>query len=98
MPRALENHVSLDDDKTAGPEEHGNQTGQTRNTRAAAGMLAFRQFVSRFHGQAANLVVGSGQPVASLGMERRMAIPDARFLGLRSLDYGRCQLSPSVCK
>ena len=23
-------------------------------------------------------------------------IPDARFLGLRSLDYGRCQLSPSV--
>jgi len=27
---------------------------------------------------------------------RRMAIPDARFLGLRSLDYGRCQLSPSV--
>src|SRR5258708_18336539 len=27
---------------------------------------------------------------------RRMAIPDAPFLGLRSLDYGRCQLSPSV--
>jgi DNA topoisomerase VI subunit A len=27
---------------------------------------------------------------------RRMAIPDARFLGLRSNDYGRCQLSPSV--
>jgi DNA topoisomerase-6 subunit A len=27
---------------------------------------------------------------------RRMAIPDARFLGLRSEDYGRCQLSPSV--
>ncbi len=27
---------------------------------------------------------------------RRMAIPEARFLGLRSLDYGRCQLSPSV--
>ena len=27
---------------------------------------------------------------------RRMAIPDARYLGLRSLDYGRCQLSPSV--
>ena len=27
---------------------------------------------------------------------RRMAIPAARFLGLRSLDYGRCQLSPSV--
>lgn len=27
---------------------------------------------------------------------RRMAVPDARFLGLRSLDYGRCQLSPSV--
>ena len=25
-----------------------------------------------------------------------MAIPDARFLGLRSLDYDRCQLSPSV--
>src|SRR5512144_380282 len=27
---------------------------------------------------------------------RRMAIPNARFLGLRSLDYSRCQLSPSV--
>ena len=27
---------------------------------------------------------------------RRMAIPDVRFMGLRSLDYGRCQLSPSV--
>ena len=27
---------------------------------------------------------------------RRMAIPHARFLGLRSLDYCRCQLSPSV--
>ena len=27
---------------------------------------------------------------------RRMAIPDARFLGLRSGDYERCQLSPSV--
>ncbi len=27
---------------------------------------------------------------------RRMAIPDVRFLGLRSLDYGRCQLTPSV--
>src|SRR6266849_7434697 len=27
---------------------------------------------------------------------RRMAIPEARFLGLRSLDYARCQLSPSV--
>jgi len=27
---------------------------------------------------------------------RRMAIPDARFLGLRSVDYERCQLSPSV--
>lgn len=27
---------------------------------------------------------------------RRMAIPDARFLGLRSNDYTRCQLSPSV--
>jgi DNA topoisomerase-6 subunit A len=27
---------------------------------------------------------------------RRMAIPDARYLGLRSLDYDRCQLSPSV--
>src|SRR4029079_10643258 len=26
----------------------------------------------------------------------RMAIPDARFLVLRSLDYGRCQLNPSV--
>ena len=26
----------------------------------------------------------------------RMAIPDARFLGLRSSDYQRCQLSPSV--
>ena len=25
-----------------------------------------------------------------------MAIPDARFLGLRSNDYERCQLSPSV--
>jgi DNA topoisomerase-6 subunit A len=27
---------------------------------------------------------------------RRMAIPEARFLGLRSGDYERCQLSPSV--
>src|SRR5262245_41344647 len=27
---------------------------------------------------------------------RRMAIPAARFLGLRSIDYERCQLSPSV--
>jgi DNA topoisomerase-6 subunit A len=27
---------------------------------------------------------------------RRMAIPTARFLGLRSNDYTRCQLSPSV--
>lgn len=27
---------------------------------------------------------------------RRMAIPEARFLGLRSVDYERCQLSPSV--
>jgi len=27
---------------------------------------------------------------------RRMAIPDARFLGLRSEDYTRCELSPSV--
>src|SRR5499425_3050871 len=27
---------------------------------------------------------------------RRMAIPEARFLGLRSADYERCQLSPSV--
>jgi DNA topoisomerase-6 subunit A len=27
---------------------------------------------------------------------RRMAIPSARFLGLRSNDYVRCQLSPSV--
>jgi DNA topoisomerase-6 subunit A len=27
---------------------------------------------------------------------RRMAIPAARFLGLRSSDYERCQLSPSV--
>jgi len=27
---------------------------------------------------------------------RRMAIPDARYLGLRSSDYDRCQLSPSV--
>src|SRR6478672_1218470 len=26
----------------------------------------------------------------------RMAIPDARFLGLRSSDYARCELSPSV--
>src|SRR4029453_4689670 len=27
---------------------------------------------------------------------RRMAIPDARFLGLRSEDYTRCELTPSV--
>jgi DNA topoisomerase-6 subunit A len=27
---------------------------------------------------------------------RRMAVPDAKFLGLRSKDYTRCQLSPSV--
>jgi DNA topoisomerase-6 subunit A len=27
---------------------------------------------------------------------RRMAIPDARFIGLRSIDYERCQLTPSV--
>src|SRR5215467_7707362 len=27
---------------------------------------------------------------------RRMAIPDARFLGLRSIDYERCKLTPSV--
>jgi DNA topoisomerase-6 subunit A len=27
---------------------------------------------------------------------RRMAIPAARFLGLRSIDFERCQLSPSV--
>jgi DNA topoisomerase VI subunit A len=27
---------------------------------------------------------------------RRMAIPGARFLGLRSVDYERCQLTPSV--
>jgi DNA topoisomerase VI subunit A len=27
---------------------------------------------------------------------RRMAIPSARFLGLRSIDYERCELSPSV--
>src|SRR5919198_1701786 len=27
---------------------------------------------------------------------RRMAIPDARFLGLRSSDFERCQLTPSV--
>src|SRR5499433_2544607 len=27
---------------------------------------------------------------------RRMAIPDARFLGMRSVDYERCKLAPSV--
>ena len=27
---------------------------------------------------------------------KRMAIPEAKFLGLRSRDYGRCKLSPSV--
>jgi DNA topoisomerase-6 subunit A len=27
---------------------------------------------------------------------KRMAIPDAKFLGLRSIDFQRCQLSPSV--
>jgi DNA topoisomerase-6 subunit A len=27
---------------------------------------------------------------------RRMAIPDARFLGMRSVDYERCKLTPSV--
>ena len=27
---------------------------------------------------------------------KRMAIPDAKFLGLRSRDYERCELSPSV--
>jgi DNA topoisomerase-6 subunit A len=27
---------------------------------------------------------------------KRMAIPDAKFLGLRSQDYDRCELSPSV--
>ena len=27
---------------------------------------------------------------------RRMAIPNARFLGLRSNDFERCQLTPSV--
>jgi DNA topoisomerase-6 subunit A len=27
---------------------------------------------------------------------RRMAIPDVRFMGLRSIDYERCDLSPSV--
>jgi len=28
---------------------------------------------------------------------KRMAIPDARYLGLRSIDFERCQLSRSVC-
>lgn len=28
---------------------------------------------------------------------RRMAIPDAKYVGLRSSDYERCGLSPSVC-
>ncbi len=33
----------------------------------------------------------------NLGYEsKRMAIPEARFLGLRSRDYERCKLSPSV--
>jgi DNA topoisomerase-6 subunit A len=33
----------------------------------------------------------------NLGYEsKRMAIPEARFLGLRSRDYDRCKLSPSV--
>ena len=27
---------------------------------------------------------------------KRMAIPDAKFLGLRSIDFERCQLSKSV--
>ena len=27
---------------------------------------------------------------------KRMAIPDARFIGLRSKDYDRCNLTPSV--
>ncbi len=27
---------------------------------------------------------------------KRMAIPDAKFLGLRSIDFERCELSPSV--
>ena len=27
---------------------------------------------------------------------KRMAIPDARYIGLRSIDYDRCELSPSV--
>ena len=27
---------------------------------------------------------------------KRMAIPDARFLGLRSIDFDRCKLSDSV--
>jgi DNA topoisomerase-6 subunit A len=27
---------------------------------------------------------------------KRMAIPDAKFLGLRSRDYQRCELTPSV--
>src|SRR5690606_39176336 len=27
---------------------------------------------------------------------KRMAVPDAKFIGLRSIDYERCNLSPSV--
>ena len=27
---------------------------------------------------------------------KRMAIPDAKFVGLRSIDFERCELSPSV--
>jgi DNA topoisomerase-6 subunit A len=27
---------------------------------------------------------------------KRMAVPDARFIGLRSIDYERCELTPSV--
>jgi DNA topoisomerase-6 subunit A len=27
---------------------------------------------------------------------KRMAVPDAKFLGIRSKDYKRCELSPSV--
>jgi DNA topoisomerase-6 subunit A len=27
---------------------------------------------------------------------KRMAVPEAKFLGLRSIDYERCKLTPSV--
>jgi len=27
---------------------------------------------------------------------KRMAIPDAKYIGLRSIDYERCELTPSV--